>query len=333
MNERISTFTLTAAVMVGAVLCVLLAAPFLGALAWALTLGVLFVPLQVRFERVFRSRGIAAVLTVLVAAIIVATPAVLVIERLVREAAASAVFIQAKLAAKSIRLPAFVYWVQEQIDLPAMISRLTTWLSNVSASFLRGSLAQALEIVLTFYILFFVLRDRGAACALLRGVLPLNRTETDRLFARIVDTINATIYGTIVVAIIQGALGGLMFLVLGLSAPVLWGLIMALLSMVPVLGAFIVWIPEAILLILDGHEIKAAILIVWGGVVVGGIDNVIRPILLGNRLRLHTVPTFISIIGGLVLFGPPGFVLGPLVLTTTLVLLEILRARANLPML
>jgi predicted PurR-regulated permease PerM len=92
------------------------------------------------------------------------------------------------------------------------------------------------------------------------------------------------------------------------------------LSIVPVLGAFIVWIPAAILLLLDGSWIRAVILAAWGGIVVGSIDNVLRPMIVGRRLRLHTVPAFISIIGGLLLFGAPGFILGPLAGTMTMLL-------------
>lgn len=331
LNVWIGTLTLAAAGIGGLILCVLLAAPFLGALVWALTLAILFVPVQQRLEAFLGNASLAAILTVLIAALTVAVPAGLVIERLVREAAVSAAFIQARLADGTIRMPPLAQWVEQQVDLPAMIARLTTWLSNVGASFLRGSLAQALEVVLTFYILFFFLRDRHAATGMLRANLPLNTAQTERMFTRIVDTVHATIFGTIAVAAMQGTLGGLMFWALGLTAPLLWGVVMGLLSLVPVLGAFVVWIPAAIFMALDGHESKAAILTVWGAVVVGGIDNILRPILVGNRLRLHTVPAFISIIGGLVLFGPAGFVLGPLVVTTTIVLLEALRERTTPP--
>ena len=113
-----------------------------------------------------------------------------------------------------------------------------------------------------------------------------------------------------------------MFWALGLATPLLWGLVMGLLSIVPVLGAFIVWIPAAILLLLDGSWIRAVILAAWGGIVVGGIDNVLRPMFVGNRLRLHTIPAFICIVGGLLLFGAPGFILGPLTATMTMLPLE-----------
>jgi predicted PurR-regulated permease PerM len=141
------------------------------------------------------------------------------------------------------------------------------------------------------------------------------------------DTVYATIYGTLAVAAVQGTLGGLMFWWLGLPAPMLWGLVMGVLAVVPVLGAFIVWIPAALFLALDGNWGKALILALWGGVVVGGIDNVMYPILVGNRLKLHTIPAFMAIVGGLIVFGPSGLILGPVVLTVTVLLLEIWQSR------
>ena len=150
----------------------------------------------------------------------------------------------------------------------------------------------------------------------------------DRLFSRVGDTVHATIYGTLVVAAVQGTLGGLMFWWLDLPAPLLWGLVMGVLAIVPVLGAFVVWIPAAVFLALDGSWGKALILALWGGVLVGGIDNVIYPILVGNRLRLHTIPAFMAIVGGLIVFGPSGLILGPMTLTVTVLLLEIWRSRS-----
>ena len=149
----------------------------------------------------------------------------------------------------------------------------------------------------------------------------------DRLFSRVGDTVYATIYGTLAVAAVQGTLGGLMFWWLGLPAPLLWGLVMGVLAVVPVLGAFIVWIPAALFLALDGSWGEALMLAVWGGVVVGWIDNVMYPILVGHRLRLHTIPAFMAIVGGLIVFGPSGLILGPVTLTVTVLLLEIWRSR------
>jgi predicted PurR-regulated permease PerM len=113
-----------------------------------------------------------------------------------------------------------------------------------------------------------------------------------------------------------------MFWWLGLPAPVLWGLVMGVLAVVPVLGAFIIWIPAVMFLTLEGSWGKALILAAWGGVVVAGIDNLMYPVLVGNRLKVHTIPTFMAIVGGLVVFGASGLILGPVTLTVTMVLLE-----------
>jgi len=148
-----------------------------------------------------------------------------------------------------------------------------------------------------------------------------------RLFGRVGDTIFATVYGTLAVSLIQGLLGGLMFWCLGLPAPLLWGVVMALLAVVPMLGASVIWAPAAIFLALDGSWEKALVLAVWGVLVVSTIDNLLRPILVGKRLKLHTVHAFISMVGGVILFGSAGLILGPVVFTVTAVLLEIWRRR------
>ena len=125
----------------------------------------------------------------------------------------------------------------------------------------------------------------------------------------------------------QGVLGGLIFWWLGLPAPILWGAVMALLAIVPVLGAFVVWLPVAIFLAASGQWGQAVILALWGTVVVGLIDNLLYPILVGKRLRLRTVPVFFAIVGGLAVFGAAGVILGPVILALTDAILEIWRRR------
>jgi len=151
---------------------------------------------------------------------------------------------------------------------------------------------------------------------------PLPEVEMHRLFQRVGDTVYATIYGTLVVAAVQGVLGGLVFWWLALPAPLLWGLVMAALAIVPVLGAFIVWVPTAIFLALNGSWGDAMTLTVWGVVVVGGSDNLLYPMLIRDRMRLHTIPAFISVVGGLLLFGASGLILGPVAVTITIFLLR-----------
>lgn len=338
MGDRGGTIVLAAATLIGIVLCVLMAAPFLGALTWALVLAIVFAALHARIEARLERPNLAAVISTLVIALVVAAPAAFVLESLVEQGASSAVLVQQSVASGVVQrfldahpsIAPIGSWVQRQIDLPTILASLAAWLSNVGASFARRSVLQVIEFVLTFYLLFFFLRDRRAAARLLQEWLPLTHAESQRLFDRVVATVDAMIYGTVAVSVVQGTLGGLMFWMLGLPTPLLWGLMMGVLTIVPVVGWFIVWLPAAVFLALDGSWAKAAILAFFGVVVVGGgIQNVLYPILVGNRLKLHTVAAFISLIGGLILFGPPGFILGPLAVTVTVLLLEIWRERSQ----
>ena len=153
--------------------------------------------------------------------------------------------------------------------------------------------------------------------------------ETDYLFRRAAETIHGVFYGTIITAAVQGALGGLMFWLVGLPDPIFWGVVMALLSIIPVLGAFVIWIPAAAYLGLTGAWVQAMVVVAYGSIIIGGIDNVLHPMLAGSRLRLHTVPVFISIVGGLLLFGASGLIFGPLAMSMTMAILEIWRTRAH----
>lgn len=277
-----------------------------------------------------KHQNISALISTVVIAVVVVVPALFVVERLIGEAASGVVALQARVEAGDLQkllvshpsLAPLGVWVNQQFDLPSMMASVATWLSNMGATFVKGSLLQVAEVFITFYLLFYFLRDRQVAKRMAMAWLPLTPQNADLLLRRLVDTVHATVYGTLAVATIQGTLGGLMFWMLGLPTPLLWGLVMGLLSIVPVLGAFVVWIPAALLLLLDGSWTRALILSAWGGIVVGGIDNVLRPSFVGNRLRLHTLSAFISIIGGLILFGAPGFILGPIIATMTMLLVE-----------
>lgn len=329
-NSRLGRLALAVASIAGICLCILIAWPFLGAITWALTLAILFSPFHARVEEIVKHPNIAAVLSTAIVAVVVVVPAGFVVERLINEAGSGIQSLQARVESGELQAlldshPAIApigSWIDRQFDLPAIMAGIASWLSGLGAIFVKGSLLQVVEVLVTFYLLFYFLRDREAAKTLILSWLPLTKPEAEQLLRRIAETVHATIYGTLAVASVQGTLGGLMFWVLGLPTPLLWGLVMGLLSIVPVLGAFIVWIPAAILLILDGSWLRALILAGWGGIVVGGIDNLLRPIFVGNRLRLHTITAFISIVGGLLLFGAPGFILGPLAATMTMLVVE-----------
>ena len=335
-RSHVQTLLLMAVTALGIYLCGLLAAPFLPALAWALALAVLFAPFQKWLESKLAHSGLAAIIAVTVIALIVVVPAVFVAQKLVVQAVKGAQLIESKVSSgewrRAIeaqpRLAPIADKIEQDLDLQDSVKTLTSWLSTTAGSIVTGSVFQAVNFCIIFYLLFFFLRDRRAALHSLRYLSPLSQAEMDQMFERISGTINATVYGTLAVSAIQGLLGGLMFWWLGLPAPLLWGVVMAILAVIPVLGAFVVWVPAVAFLALEGSWGNAVILAVWGMLVVGTIDNLLRPALVGKQLKLHTVVAFISVVGGLMLFGPAGLILGPVALTITTVLLETWVARS-----
>jgi predicted PurR-regulated permease PerM len=160
-------------------------------------------------------------------------------------------------------------------------------------------------------------------------LLPLPDQDSSRLLSWTESAIHATIYGRFAVAAVQGILGGLMFWFLGLGAPLLWGTLMILFSLVPMLGAFIIWVPAAIILTIQGTWVKALILTIWGGLVIGLVDNLLYPLIVGDRLRVHSLLIFFSAIGGLAAFGASGIVLGPVVLAVAMGLIQLWQQRIS----
>jgi predicted PurR-regulated permease PerM len=334
--RSLRAFALLVGTLIGLFVCYLLIQPFFAALAWSLTLAVLAEPLHHRLERRVRHPNLSATISVVLIALAVMLPIVLLGQQLMAELSAGVGAVQDQIASGDLRsrlqsyaAPArMISAVEGWIDVRTIVGNITTSLTNLGGSFVRESLSHLITALLTFYLLYYFLRDRHDAQRLLKTYSPLTKLETDRLIERASDTIHAVFFGTVVAAAAQGALGGLMFWFLGLSNPLFWGLVMALFAIVPLLGAFVVWVPAAAYLALTGEWGKAAVLVAWGTVVIGGIDNLLHPILAGGRLRLHTVPTFLAIVGGIMLFGASGLIIGPLVLTLTLALLEVWRDRS-----
>ncbi|MES1980844.1 MAG: AI-2E family transporter [Pseudomonadota bacterium] len=330
-RSHVHTLLLVAVTVAGIYFCYRLAAPFLPAFAGALALAILFAPLYRWLVSKVKHPNLAATICVLVATLIMVVPAAFVAERIIGEAVSGAETIKTMVESREWRrafdahplIAPAGHWIERQFDLPGMVNNATSWLTSTAASFVQGSVLQLLGVVLTFYMFFYFLRDRGAALESLRSLSPLSEEDMNRIFDGVNDTVHATLYGTLAVAVVQGTLGGLMFWWLDLPAPLLWGIVMALLAVVPVLGAFIIWIPAAIFLFLEGSEGKALLLTLWGTIVVGGIDNLLYPMLVGRRLKIHTILAFVSIVGGLIVFGASGLILGPVIFTTTRLLLEI----------
>ncbi|HSE98622.1 MAG TPA: AI-2E family transporter [Blastocatellia bacterium] len=334
-RERVLITVLIATTALAIYICYQLVQPFLPAIIWAIALAVVANPLHERIERHIPYESIAAALSVFIVAILIIAPSIFVLDRVVREAVEGISTIALQTEADPLTailrdnpfLLSLLKWVEGHINLQGEFERFTTGMRDTASSLVTGSFWAVVQLLITLFVLFYFFRDRRTVLRSLRSLLPLSENEADQVLHRVTNTIYATIYGTLVVAMIQGTLGGLMFWWLGLPAPVLWGVVMALLSLVPMLGSFVVWIPAAVLLLLGGQWQKALLLAGWGTVVVGMIDNILYPVLVGRRIRLHTLAVFFAVLGGLLLFGASGIILGPVVLSVTDALIDVWRRR------
>ena len=335
-RERTLILVLAAVTVIFLYLCYAMAAPFAAPLTWALALAVVVYPLHEWLTTRLGGRpSLSAALAVLVVATLLIAPTVFVANEIGRQVTAVLDQVENGEAqeqwAQAIKKNPRVATVLESVgvgrNLTEELKQAAELMSKKMGGVVAGTLAAATGMLITLFLLFYFFRDGKKLTGSVRGLVPLADREAGEVFHRVRDTIYAVVYGTLVVALVQGALGGLMFWVLGLPGPLLWGAIMAVLAVLPVFGAAIVWVPAAVYLALEGDLTKALILTAWGSIVVAMIDNLLYPILVKDRLRLHTVPVFVSIVGGLVVFGAAGVVLGPVVLAITVALIEIWRRR------
>jgi predicted PurR-regulated permease PerM len=169
------------------------------------------------------------------------------------------------------------------------------------------------SMTIMLYLLFFLLRDGQALSVRIKGAVPLSRKYKARLFGNFTTVIRATVKGNVLVALAQGTLGGLAFWFLGVRAPLLWAVVMAFLSLLPAIGAALVWAPVAVYFLVTGSVWQGVALIAYGTFVIGLVDNVLRPVLVGKDIKLPDYLVLLSTIGGMALFGLNGFVIGPVI--------------------
>jgi predicted PurR-regulated permease PerM len=207
----------------------------------------------------------------------------------------------------------------------------TTWLKTMLSRLIKESAVAVVQVSLTLYFLFYFLRDRVRVLKAIRSFLPLCESDTDTLFRQVDDTIHATLRGMLALSALQGVLGGVMFWWLGVPVPWFWAVVAAVFAFVPVVDTFVLWLPAAVYLGLEGRWGEALFMAALGSLLVRGIENFLYPVLVKDRLRVPSASIFVSLVGGLLLFGWSGLVLGPVILTTTSALLEICAKRFGEP--
>jgi predicted PurR-regulated permease PerM len=334
-RERILVVVLAVVTAFFFYLCYKLVLPFLPALTWAVAIAVVAYPAHEWMQARLKNRSLVAGLAVAAVGVTILAPAVFVVQQVGNEAVESAGSIKAALAEGHWRdfldrneiLAPVAEWIDREVDVKEQVERASGDIAGGAKKVISGSITIATGFLITLFLLFYFFRDQEAILGSLRRSFPLSPRENEKVFRNVRDAIYGIVYGTLMLSLLQGTLGGLMFWMLGLPSPLLWGTVMAILAVLPVMGAATIWLPASLFLLLQGSPGKAIILFAWGCTAIGLIDNLLYPHIVRNRLRIHTVPVFIAVIGGLVTFGAAGVVLGPVVLAISVVLADVWRQR------
>jgi predicted PurR-regulated permease PerM len=319
-------------------LCWLMLQPFVNVLAWAAVLVIFFYPVHSRLVRRTQRPATSALLSSLFVIIVILLPLTLITLAVVKEMSGVLQNLQANAAmllnTNSPVTGRFIGWLGHYVNLDQLSSQdfllerlrgLSGTIAGSTLGFVGGLVGAIVQVFFVIFTMYYLFRDGERIMRALPEMLPLERAQSEAIFARTRDVISASLYGVLVIAMIQGALGGLAFWALGLPSAIVWAVVMTFLSMIPMAGSFFVWVPAAIYLGITGHWGKALILVAWGSLVIGTVDNFLRPKLVGERTRLHELFIFFSVLGGLKVFGVLGIVLGPVVLAITLALLDVFR--------
>lgn len=305
--------------------------PFFGAVLWGVALAILFTPLyKWLLKKMPGKRNVAALSTLVICLFIVILPLAMVGVSLVQE------IVQVTQSIRSGQINFAAYFQQILNAMPQWLMSIfdrfnlgdmEAWQERISAGAAQGSqliAGQALTIgqntfdfLISFfvmlYLLYFLVRDGAALSKTMREAVPLAKPHTHYLLNKFTTVIRATVKGNVAVAIAQGAIGGIAFWLLGVQGALLWAVLMAFLSLLPAVGAALIWGPVAIYFLATGHFWQGGILIFVGVFVIGLVDNILRPVLVGKDTQMPDYIVLMSTIGGMAIFGINGFVVGPVI--------------------
>jgi predicted PurR-regulated permease PerM len=316
--------------------------PFFGPILWALLLAFLLFPVNQRLRRAVRGRrGVAALLLTLAVALGIVIPVVVGTVTFAKQAVdlgqgVSQWADQHRIGAVEdvLKLPLIgdtVVWLEKHAALDA--AQIQDWLVQATRTaveflllhgrdLLLGALGLFGNLTLTLFVLFFFFRDGDDTARRIQGLLPLDPRRKARLVRHIQDVTRAVVFGTVVTALVQGFLIGIGFWITGLPSPVVFGAVGTISSFIPFVGTSLIWLPAAIYLFAKGVLWKAIFMVIWGALVVGSVDNFLRPALVSGKAEIGTLTVFFGVLGGLATFGMIGLFLGPVILALALALVD-----------
>jgi predicted PurR-regulated permease PerM len=340
-NSMASVFFLLALLVGALTLAFWIFRPFLQPIAFATVIAIGFYPLYLGVSRIVRGPNKSALLATFIVLLIFILPALLIASAAGGELIKAARYFGDRsteqggaVAYLADKQQSALRWLAKYVDveelhledaianLPGQVSKV---LLAVGTRLVGGLAGFAGNAILTFLILFFLFRDGSAAIQNVTSVLPMSRDQSSHLLVGIRDSVVANLYGILAVGLAQGLLTGVALAFLRVPSALLLGLATAFCSLIPIVGTALVWLPTSIYLMATGHLWKGLILIVWGTAVVGTIDNVIRPLVIGRRVELHPLLLLFALLGGLQVFGFIGIFVGPVVISVIAALINLLR--------
>jgi predicted PurR-regulated permease PerM len=331
-RERATTLLFYGVVLLLGYVLLRIFAPFLAPLGWAAVLAIFVYPWHERFISRY-GRQWAAALSTLVVAVLIVGPVLVISTAFIQESRAVLAQIDREALAGQLAV-AEQAWDRLRVVIPGArsvelsplieqgISRTAGFLASRVGGLLADIVVLLFQLFVMLLALFFFLRGADTIVRELRQVLPFEELRRERMIRQTRDLIYASVAAGLLIATLQGFAGGLLFALLGMTAPVFWGVIMGFLALLPFVGTWLVWLPTAIWLMASGAFLKGMVLAVLGATVVASIDNLLRPAILSGRAQMNGLLMFISLLGGVSVFGLLGIVLGPLVTAIAIGLLE-----------
>lgn len=343
-QTRIIFLAVLTAVTLGFVYVI--ARPFLKPIFMASVLSIVFYPFHAKLQSQIRQPNFAAFLSTLLVILFLVVPAVLLGAAIEREVAAAYQSLNAESAQGGGWGPYLQgisekinRWISRYIDVSRIDLRvaLQNRLQQLSAILLSGAAGLAgniaafiMDAVVTFFTLFFLFRDGRALTERMAEILPLRSDQVEKLSHGVNRAIIASMYGGLAVAVAQGLLISIAFWALSMSSPLLWGLVTAGFSFVPLIGSAAVWVPAAIVMMVSGQLLKGLLLLAWGAAVVGMADNFVRPLVISEQVNFHPLHIFFALLGGVQAFGLIGLFVGPVVLAVAQALFSLWREENEL---
>lgn len=338
-RRRVSLRLVAQAILTGGLiaLSLLIAWPFMHAITWGVALAIMAWPVHKRVKARLAGPSLAASASTMIVLLLIVLPGIFVVYQVGRET---------EEIAKRLKTPPEEVVTREKLQEVPGGSRVVAWMERLNVDVekelkaatssvlpdIEGvaqvSLTAAAQFLVAMFILFYVFRDRGEFIQWLRAFLPWTRAEGDHIFASAADSVYANLYATVVTGLIDSITGALLFWIVGVPAPFLWGSVMFILSLLPVVGAGLIWVPVAIYLATTGSWPAAAAILTWGAITMFVVDYILYAKLAGDRMRMHPVPALIAFIGGLGVFGLSGMILGPAIVAMTAAVLDVWRTRS-----